>query len=489
MAPGTQLFARPNPTDARKIQLYGPSGAGFELRANSWTATDVPSAGRTEYRPNGSTVWVETGYGDLPLPAAAFPAVKIGWAAGGTSHKAGPVVSLLRLDLIDALGGLTNTIESKTSMSVTLPTLGGGLSLGANLGHLDLPVAPAVPYLYGALSPDVGVSVGDLSPDIPNPVGGWGVSVAVDPTDIGGMVKLKTPAVELGFGWSQNGEIPYTPTYTPDDRGNPLIAGNLYLSASGDLPGLPVSLTGEMVMDLDANDDGSWAGLSPQLMGQIARGRSGLDALLAAVNDIKLGFNGQVDASLPIAKNFDLEVPMGRGSLYWTPGQGGKAGEAAFRAKSANPFEGTPFETFFAGSGFDFQGRFDTRGDFLLRADSIGISVDLDLGGVSLGSVHQSMGVEFRKDGSVVSLAADYHFDMTIGNMNWLGARVDIDADLRFAVNTSTGAISVSGGGSVEAELCLFGADIGTTFGVAFDNDGVYVDMPGGSLLDFEVTW
>ena len=117
------------------------------------------------------------------------------------------------------------------------------------------------------------------------------------------------------------------------------------------------------------------------------------------------------------------------------------------------------------------------------------MSVDLNIGGLSLGSVHQSMGVEFRKDGDVISLGANYHFDMTIGNMNFLGARIDIDADLQFAVNTSTGRISVSGGGSVEAELCLFGIDMGTTFGVRFDNHGVYVDMPGGDALDFDIRW
>lgn len=208
-----------------------------------------------------------------------------------------------------------------------------------------------------------------------------------------------------------------------------------------------------------------------------------------AINDIKLGFNGQVDAALPVTKTIDLDVPMGRGSLCWTPGQNGKAGEAAFRAKSVNPFEDTALESFFAGNGFDFQGRFSTDGDFMVRAESVGISVDLDLGSVSLGSVHQSFGVEFRKDGSTVSLSADYHFDLTIGDMNWLGARVDIDAELTFPVNTSTGAISVSGGGSVEAERCLLGIDVGTSFGVAFDNDGVSVDMPGGSVLDFEIKW
>lgn len=488
-APGDELFARPNPADPTRLQLYGPSGAGFELRADAWTATDLPNARATEYKAVGSVVRLDTGHGEIPLPAAAFRSIKVGYSVGGATTKAGPVLTSLRLDLIDALGGLTDGIEAKTGMSVTLPALGGGLALGADLGHLDLPVAPAVPYLYAVASPSVGVSVGDLSPSIPTPGNGWGVSVAVDPTDIGGMVKLSTPAAEIGFGWSQDGEIPYLPTYTPDDRGNPQIAGNLYLHASGPLASLPVTLTGDLIMDLDANDDGAWAGLTPERMGQMARGKAGLGALVDAVNDIKLGFNGQVDASLPVSKSFDLDLPMGRGSVYWTPPQNGRPGEAAFRAKSANPFEGTKFAGFFAGAGFDFQGRFDTRGDFRLAALSTGISVDLDVGGLSLGSVHQSFGVEFRKDGDLVSLGANYHFDLTVGDMRFLGASVDIDASLRFAVNTSTGAISVSGSGSVEADVCLFGAKFGTTLGVAFDNHGVYVDMPGGDALDFSVRW
>ena len=40
---------------------------------------------------------------------------------------------------------------------------------------------------------------------------------------------------------------------------------------------------------------------------------------------------------------------MGRGSVYWTPPQAGRPGEIAFRAASANPFEGTAFAGFFAG--------------------------------------------------------------------------------------------------------------------------------------------
>jgi hypothetical protein len=303
------------------------------------------------------------------------------------------------------------------------------------------------------------------------------------------MVKLTTPAIELGFGWSQDGEIPYVPTLTPDDRANPQIAGNLYLHASGELPDLPVTLTGDLVMDLDANDDGYWGGLTPQAIGRMARGQVGLGALAGAINDIRFGFNGEVDAGFELSKSLELSLPMGYGSVYWAPSHNGQPGEVAFRAQSANPFGGTPFAGFYAGMGFDFQGRFNTSGDFRLAAESTGVSVDLDVGGLSLGSVHQSCGIEFRKDGGVVSLGANYHLDMTIGNMSFLGASVSIDADLTFAVNTSSGAISVSGGGTVEAELCLFGADLGTTFGVSFDNHGVSVDMPGGDALDFDIAW
>lgn len=490
-APGSQLFARPNPLNSKKIQLYGPSGAGFELRSDTgWTITDRSATQRTEYKANGSVVYLETGHGyDLPLPAAAFQAFQIGYSTGGATTKAGPVLSALSVSLGNALGTALGDVQAKTGMDFTIPGLSGGIGLGRNLDSLGLPVAPAVPYLYALLGTTPTVSVGGVSASTSGGASGWGVSIAVDPTDSGAMVKLTTPVAELGFGWSQDGEIPYIPTLTPDDRSNPQIAGNLYLHASGELPDIPVSLTGDLIMDLDANDDGAWCGLTPQTIGKMARGELGLGALVGAVNDIKFGFNGEVDASLELSDSLSLSLPMGRGSVYWTPPQAGRPGEIAFRAASANPFEGTAFAGFFAGSGFDFQGRFNTNGDFRLAAQSTGISVDLNIGSLSLGSVHQSFGVEFEKAGSVVSLGANYHFDLTIGDMSFLGASVSIDANLHFAVNTSSGAISVSGGGSVAAELCLFGVDMGTTFGVSFDNHGVHVDMPGGDALDFDIAW
>ena len=218
-APGDDLFAQINPTNAARMQLYGPSGVGFEVRAAGWTATDqytsqptysgnifhpitwVNVYTGTAYRPTGSTVYVETGRGtEVAIPAAAFPTISM------SGHGRGVVTSNLGFSVLgDGVESLLDAMESNVGVSLDLPNVSGGLKLGSQLSGLDLPLAPAVPYFYSQFTTVPGVSVGGVSSSFPSLPAQFQVSVAVDPTDIGGLLKFKGGNAEFGLGWSQDG--------------------------------------------------------------------------------------------------------------------------------------------------------------------------------------------------------------------------------------------------------------------------------------------
>lgn len=488
----SMLYARQNPKDAKEIELYGPSGAGFAIRADSgWDITDDRRTKRTTYSANGSFVRLETAEGpDITLPASIFDHIVVNQSFKYGSHGAGVVLAGTRFDVTDAFSSVADTVAERTGMNLTLPTIGGGIALGGTLDNLGLPVAPSVPYLFATASPTTKLSLSNGNVSVTVPKTGWGISAVIDPSDEGGMFKLTSPEVSVGFGWSDDGEFVYTPDKLAKNVRNPKIAGELYVHGSGPLGSLPVDLTGEMVVDLDANNDGRMASVSVSDIGRIASGRADLGIISDAVSDIKLGMNGKLSTSLPVAGSVSVDVALGTGSLFWTPPRGSRPGKASFKATSSNPFKNTSFDTYLGGQKFNLEGWFETDGDFRVTGKSSSKSMNLKAGSLSVGSVSQSMEIDFQKQGRTVELEADLAFSAKIGDMNWLGAKFDLESNIDFLVNSRTGRVSVNGRGSVDAKYVISGIDAHmNNLGVSFNNDGVKVDMPGGSLLDFSVKW
>ncbi len=112
------------------------------------------------------------------------------------------------------------------------------------------------------------------------------------------------------------------------------VSGNLYLNAAGvALGSLPASVSGEVVLDLDANNDGQFVG--GKLRELFTKQPGG--ALSAAMNDVALGVNGVVELGYNVG-GIDLSLPAGSATLVYRPGV------LALRGGHDNMFAGTPLE-------------------------------------------------------------------------------------------------------------------------------------------------
>src|SRR5262249_53373176 len=132
---------------------------------------------------------------------------------------------------------------------------------------------------------------------------------------------------DFALGVSTNGYLPYTPDRIPDGLSDPHIFGHYYVRGQVSLEdaGLPIAISGGMVLDLDANDDGRLLG------GNLSKDRidSGLKnfwsnvsnpqklmsgALQTVFADTSIGFNGQLDLQF---HGFNLN--LSKSSFWMTP--------------------------------------------------------------------------------------------------------------------------------------------------------------------------
>src|SRR5262249_46979992 len=113
---------------------------------------------------------------------------------------------------------------------------------------------------------------------------------------------------DFGLGVSTNGYLPFTPSKMPDGAHDPNIYGQYYVRTQVSLEhaGPAVALTGNMVLDLDANDDGKVLGGSLSktrienalsTFGQTVTHPEKLlsGALKTVFGDTAIGFNGALD--------------------------------------------------------------------------------------------------------------------------------------------------------------------------------------------------
>jgi len=136
-----------------------------------------------------------------------------------------------------------------------------GFDSGKNLASLDAPLNDDRHYLFFHLTAGVSLSSGPLSLSLP---GGGDATLVLDPFDpfvfargsLLGLAALGKVA-SVGIGISAQGLIPFHATTTRGlAQGMDDFKGALYLSGSVPLGRLPLTLTGETVLDVDPNADG-----------------------------------------------------------------------------------------------------------------------------------------------------------------------------------------------------------------------------------------
>jgi hypothetical protein len=506
------------------LTLTGPTGAGFQLVGN-WQRTPYTSGGLTsEQFTARSTVTLRSALGGIPIPVT----------------PAAPLTFDTRADRWDGFGAVTSVtwtapwmadlnnspalkaIADNTGLGAAVTGPGWGISLGDDLGRLGLPVNANVPYLYFS-----GGLKGELSFGGATASAGTGAGVAFDPADPS-LVVNAADVVQMGV--SLKGMIPFTPEAAADGA-TAQVFGNYYAKAAVTLSPFPVTVTGEAVIDFDANDDGRFLGVTS--VNALAASMSNPSGLLAmarnAAADAAIGFNGVVSMGVEYG-GVSLDLPMNHGTVVVAPG------EFSFRGGTVNPFAGTKLAFLDpSATSWDVQGvvrraddfRFQMAGStklfgglgsasLSLGVSPTGITVNgslrdtLGVGGMEVtGSVSFTTGVAkltcfggFDLDLGIGDANAAFVLDVTVSSAG-LSAKFDFSAELDLGVSgfgvsgeiRASGWLTVSGSGvrfsvtgRAYGEVTLFGgsAGIGTSF--TFSDAGFSFGLPLGAGT-VRVTW
>lgn len=306
---------------ARDRDLCPGSPRGLRVDANGCADTQrepapppdaprvIPESGTVA--PNGFMTLVLDPRGRFPMVFRALAAnvrrVAEGFEVNGTlvlECPGGQSVTLVEASLVFERGATSADLtQLHGTVRVPFPRFGVldgvevadlarasvGFASGAELMGRRLveraPLAPERKYLYFTFSAQFSASRGPLSLSAG---GGADTTLLLDPSDpsvfVRGTLRGLGPLgdVTRAVGLSLRGEIPFTPAL---DRDLPdslrMSRGHMYLNASVPLGRLPLTFTGETVIDLDPDADGRtpW---SHELQG------------------LRVGTNASLDVNLPV---------------------------------------------------------------------------------------------------------------------------------------------------------------------------------------------
>lgn len=189
-----------------------------------------------------------------------------------------------------------------------------GYDYGRNLADLEAPVQEDRRYLFFSFSVGLEASAGPVTLSAP---GGQSLTMVLDPADpmiyfrgnLGGVSGIG-PIEDVGIGLSWQGRIPFEPhvTFGMTDEDAAGFDGNVYLAGSVAIPRLPLSVDGEIVIDLDP----------------LGNGRS-----LADLGSEDLGFQYGANGTLNLAADFSVlsfEMELARTStIYHASSEGAYA--------------------------------------------------------------------------------------------------------------------------------------------------------------------
>jgi hypothetical protein len=500
------------------LTLNGPTGAGFRLYGK-WTDTMTSLTGG-EYKHSFTAtgpVTLRSGsiLGDVPFNTLSQPVTittkpiafrgPVGEFDGMTWAGGLPLNQVGSTPFGGALQDVGLTFNGQgVSWGIALGSdlMDGGAGLGA---FNDAPLNNAIPYLYANLGSGDGsaasLSYGGMSASVGS---GAGVQVVFDPADplLYARAVTGTVAGNWAAGYSVHGVIPFTPEKDVDGFGPGAIRGNLYESGSGiQLGALPASVSGEIVLDLDANDDGRLVGVGGRKVSDLLKTPAG--TLGTVLNDIKFGANGTVELGYNLS-GIDVAVQAGSATLMYAPGRLGLHGG------HDNPFAGTPLEDYAPRNNeLDLKGSISwangwhwsvtatqtnampgklSGSTYTISVTDFGIKVvsdfSLDLQ-VARAWAHTELSLVYS--GGRLVLHGGLTADFVAGDDWWFNAHGHLDLDLTIATNFHQ--VQVSGSGHLSGGVTVAGHSqdlVGLGFDV--DNNGFSIDLPLTNK-DVRVRW
>jgi hypothetical protein len=466
--------------DGSSLHIAGPTGHGFTLIGN-WKQTSSGSGAtsQTTFSASG-TVKLRSIVGDIPIPIPAPASVRITTAPGAWGKYFGEIQSIdlglqfRPMDLAAPFGRAWGMVFNNDIGGVNHNGGGFGVKLGGDplLKDTGLPLNPTVPYLFYTDNKGFRANFGGIDANV---AGSFGYAVVIDPGDSFFLGAKGVPVLgDVGFGVSAKGLIPFTPNAMPTGWNGGLF-GNVFLKSGLDIsafnPAIPMNIDGDIVVDLDANNDGKrLGGLNQNISRMLANGLT-VQSLGSTVDrvfgDLAIGVNGK--ASVGYEKSgFELSVPVGEGSLIYS----GTRRATFVRGRSVNPFAGTPLEVFKPKTSIDIDGYAYRNGMIRLAASgtynpwlyTMNASVVLDNTGVRASGTMKALGTNVRVNGSVLpsgrfTLTGDARVGLgplsgtgrfTLRNT---GSSVRLAASLSSRLSTTIAGVQV--GGSVSASMSI----------------------------------
>jgi hypothetical protein len=359
------------------LHVTGPTGYGFSLRGN-WTKTRSGDA--VTYTATG-TLYLRSTYlsgsvGEIAVQVPALETFRVktrapGWdqlgeitSVGGrlglsVEPYAADIEQAIGVDLSDVAIGAKWTIKTGAQVKAEYQS------------HIQTDIAQVldgVPYLVygdaGSLKLNFGkvnLTANDQSKLV----------MIADPADPMLYVGYK----DYAFAGSLNGRIPFNTTVSPPAESSvPLDSslpgvfgryGHVYAAGEFPLSGLPLSVHGDVTVDLDADDNGQFlggAGNASQLF------RGDLSAVEAVLRDINVGINGGLNLGYSVA-GYGVTVPLGEASAFYSGPRQGVWFEGA-QGTAVNPWAGTALEDFQIGPGTTVEGYAYRDGRFSVSTTS-----------------------------------------------------------------------------------------------------------------------
>jgi hypothetical protein len=511
-------FAASLSVDHTTLTLSGPGGAGFRLAGN-WQDITLTSPTTHDIIRTAGTVTMKSPLGDIPIPTGAagisFTLAPSNFTGAGVVNA----ISIASFPLMVNTSGPFAALSNELGLNVSLPDVSWGISLGSNLGNLNVPVNPGVPYLYASVNTGFSIQLGN-GPSISSS-GGKSMAIAIDPSDPSIVVRYN----DFAAGGSLNGRIPFTPVTQPSGFSD-TIYGQLYGAGSIDLGEYPATISGSAVINLDPNHTGHVLGISGDTFHQLLTGKLKASQLeVNALNNEAIGINGTL--SLGYDKDgFNFSLPVANATLMYEPGI------LAFRGDQPNLFAGTPLDSIvpaslqdtLTGPRYFVDGSIAWDGgvkDWHLTAgvdnlvlggsfrashaqftiDNSGVHAVANIDGM-LGLAHINVTGDVFFDGGYdlkftsnadfnVSLPSDVQKAMSDAGINLPSAHASFGFDLEHTGGSSTTTFTASLSGSVDNfHIPLVGdienASAGGTLTITKDSTGVHVSGSGSGSLTFD---
>ncbi len=532
-------------TNGNELFVLGPSHAGLKFTGTFVTSTN--GFGQEVFTATSNTVTLKTAFGDIPIPnVPAFP-ISVATKPDSTQFS-GEFASFtlggsngIPLQMNDPLSPL-GKLASQFGISGDFPGQSFGIGLGKDLkDQLNLPLADSLPYFFRQVNLSPSFSFGNLSIG----TGPFNFAMAFDPTDPSLFIRTG----DFAFGGSLRGYIPFVPVEIPTfdanrgaKPGDVFGYGNLFGRGAFDLGEIPVTVSGEMVVGLNATRSGGPLGISGNKAKEFLKGSNhSLKTLFSqtSINDVFYGINGDIGVGYTKA-GFDLSLKLGQGSIIY------RNNNTTLRGATVDPFDGTFLENiikptgnirgsvdgFFDSSNANFSLDVDfsnkggsslqignalkVDGKFHLGNEGIDAELNTDslsfLGGPSMslsgkirfnGDFSFTAGFSNTFDAKVVNITTQFNVTLSVVNRvatlnvrmfggfstpTFLGSRVAASLDGTLNLTISGSGFSISGSGRATGTLFVFGIGDDLSLGFSFNNNGFTVDLPS-PIPDLSVSW